>query len=82
MKERVGFLSGYGLSCLAGRFKVVDDTGGSEKDIKLVLEFEPNQDFYPAYSSGSNDNTYHDTADLRSAKLFTDTTTTATDTTA
>lgn len=73
MKERVGFLSGYGLSCLAGRFKVVDDTGGSEKDIKLVLEFEPNQDFYPAYSSGSNDNTYHDTADLRSAKLFTDT---------
>jgi hypothetical protein len=67
MKERIGFLAGYALSCLDGGINISGGSGGGASNIRLLLEFEPFQDFYPTYNAGENDNTYKSFADLRVA---------------
>lgn len=66
MKERVGFLSGYALACIDGSINISGGSGGGGKEMKLMLEFEPFQDFYPTYVAADNDNTYSSMGDLRS----------------
>jgi hypothetical protein len=53
MKERLGFLSGYAQAGLDGYIKT-SDSGGSGAPLRLKIEFEPYQDFYPNYQFGTS----------------------------
>lgn len=64
MKERIGFLSGYALSCLDNKINVSGGTGGDGGQMKLLLEFTSAQDFYPSYVCGNKDTTYKSVGDL------------------
>lgn len=48
MKERIAFLAGYAGSCLDNPLPTAS-SAGSGKSLKMWLEFEPMQDFYPTY---------------------------------
>lgn len=48
MKERIDFLAGYAKSCLGNSLETSSAGAGGQK-LKLLLEFEPFQDFYPTY---------------------------------
>jgi hypothetical protein len=65
MKERVGFLSGYALSSLDGKLELSGGSGGGGNVMKLLLEFEPFQDFYPSYNAGDNTSSFKSFGDLR-----------------
>ena len=53
LTKRMGFLSGYALTQLGDLFDTAA-SAGSGGDLKLRMEFEPYQDFYPAYKWESN----------------------------
>ena len=65
MKERIGFLAGYALSNLDGILDVSGGSGGGGSEMKLLLEFEPFQDFYPSYNAGDNTTTFKSIGNLR-----------------
>lgn len=65
MKERIGFLAGYALSNLDSILDVSGGSGGGGSEMKLLLEFEPFQDFYPSYNAGDNTTTFKSIGDLR-----------------
>lgn len=48
LKERLDFLAGYAKTCLGTEF-VTASSAGTGDSLKLKLEFEPYQDFYPTY---------------------------------
>lgn len=48
MKERIDFLAGYAKSCLDNTL-ITSSSGNGGEGLKLLLEFEPAQDFYPSY---------------------------------
>ena len=53
LSKRMGFLSGYALTQLGDLFDTAASAGAGG-ELKLRMEFEPYQDFYPAYKWESN----------------------------
>lgn len=53
LSKRMGFLTGYALTQLGDLFDTAA-SAGSGGELKLRMEFEPYQDFYPAYKWESN----------------------------
>jgi hypothetical protein len=48
LKERLDFLAGYAKTALGTEF-VTASSAGTGDSLKLKMEFEPYQDFYPTY---------------------------------
>lgn len=64
MKERVAYLAGYALSCLDNTIKTSSGSGGGGVAMRLLLEFEPFQDFYPSYDYGTTVGSYKNFGEL------------------
>lgn len=67
MKERVAYLAGYALSCLDNTIKTSSGSGGGGVALRLLLEFEPFQDFYPSYDYGTTVGSYKNFGILQTA---------------
>lgn len=67
MKERVAYLAGYALSCLDNTIKTSSGSGGGGVALRLLLEFEPFQDFYPSYDYGTTVGSYKNFGILQKA---------------
>ena len=59
MKERLNFLSGYAKAGLGAVHATTDATGAGGKEMRLKMQFEPYQDFYPLYNNGDQPSTSH-----------------------
>ena len=53
MKKRLNFLNTYALTQMGESFATAS-SAGSGTDVTWHIEFEPFQDFYPAYYFGGN----------------------------
>ncbi len=73
MKERVAYLAGYALSCLDNTIKTSSGSGGGGVAMRLLLEFEPFQDFYPSYDYGTTVGSYKNFGELSASEALTGT---------
>ena len=73
MKERVAYLAGYAKSGLDNTLNTTSGSGGGGVALRLLLEFEPYQDFYPVYDYGTSVGSYKEFGDLNEIEAATGT---------